>query len=189
MTDYNQGRRFQGQADVPLNAEGMAQAEAVAARLDGLGISRVISSDLQRAQATARVIADALGASLGLDARLQEVNVGSWSGLTPEEAAAVDPELWRRYRADEDVPHSATGETASAAGGRVAAAIIEHAAAAEDDEVLLLVGHGFTTRIACLQLIGLPQAPANTLAGLGNCHWVVMQPGPDRWRLVAYNRA
>jgi glucosyl-3-phosphoglycerate phosphatase len=188
LTDYNDAGRFQGQADVPLNAVGVAQAEAVAERLVGLGITRVASSDLQRAAVTASIVAEQLKLPVELDPRLQEINVGSWAGLTPAEIGEADPERWGQLVSGNDGQHSATGETATAAGRRVAEAIVERASAAGEEEVLLVVGHGLTTRVASLLLMGLDYSAAWSFHGLGNCHWVVLRPGVKHWRMFAYNR-
>ena len=60
-TDSNASGRFQGQADIPLNDTGRAQAGAVAARMVEFAPARIVASDLSRAQATASAIAEAWG--------------------------------------------------------------------------------------------------------------------------------
>jgi probable phosphoglycerate mutase len=187
LTDYNAEGRFQGQTDVPLNETGLAQAAAAAERLAGRGITRVVSSDLQRAAVTARQVADRLDLPVTLDPRLQEINVGSWAGLTAAQIAQTDPDLWAPIGAGEDGRYSPIGETASGAAVRVASAIIELAHAAADDDVLLAVGHGFTTRLAALRLIGVDQRQAKAFHGIGNCHWTELRPQEPTWRLYAYN--
>ncbi len=189
LTDSNDAGRFQGQADVPLNQTGLAQAEAVAEKLVGLGITTIISSDLERAAVTAKLVGRYLELPVRTDARLQEINVGTWAGLTTAEVGEVDPGLWGELVAGNDGPHSAIGETATGAGRRVAEALIEHANVAGDDEVLLAVGHGLTTRVATVLLMGLDYSHARLFQGLGNCHWVVLRPGQPHWRLAAYNLA
>jgi probable phosphoglycerate mutase len=142
LTDWNHSGRFQGQADVPLNEVGRAQAGAVADKLLGHDITRIYSSDLERAAVTAQLVGQRLDLPVQLDSRLQEINVGTWAGLTPDEVAQTDPQHWEPLRAGQDGPHSATGETATGAGRRVAAALSEFAEAASADEVVLVVGHG-----------------------------------------------
>jgi glucosyl-3-phosphoglycerate phosphatase len=188
LTDWNDAGRFQGHADVPLNLTGHAQAATAAEGLLNLGITRIVSSDLARAATTAKIVGERLGLDVTLDARLQEINVGSWAGLTPAEISEADPELWGTLLSGQDGPHSATGETANAAGRRVADALVEYAGAAGEDDVLLVIGHGLTTRVASLLLLGLDYSHARILQGIANCHWVVLRPGSAHWRLVAYNR-
>ncbi|PKQ30748.1 MAG: histidine phosphatase family protein [Actinobacteria bacterium HGW-Actinobacteria-2] len=189
LTDWNHARRFQGQADVPLNEVGLAQAATVADKLLGQGIARIFSSDLQRAAVTAQSVAARLDLPVQLDPRLQEINVGTWAGLTPDEVAQQDPDLWEPLRAGQDGRHSSTGETATGAGRRVAAALTEYAENAVDGESVLVVGHGLTTRVASLLLMGLDYGHAWSFEGLGNCHWLVLRPAQPHWRLVTYNRS
>ena len=85
QTDWNVAQRFQGHRDVPLNARGLAQAEALAARVDGLGIERVVSSDLSRARRTAEAVCARLGVPLELTADLREVHIGEYEGMATDE--------------------------------------------------------------------------------------------------------
>ena len=80
-----------------------------------------------------------------------------------------------------------TGETATESGQRVALALLDHAEAAGDDDVLLVVGHGLSLRVAALLLMGLDYSHARLFGGLRNCHWVVLRPGAEHWRMLAYN--
>jgi glucosyl-3-phosphoglycerate phosphatase len=189
ITDWNGAGRFQGHADVPLNADGRAQASRAAEAMASLGIGRIISSDLSRAAATSEIVADRLGLEVSFDAQLREINVGSWSGLTMDEVGKANPDFWPSIAQGRDFRRSPIGETGTEAGNRVAAAIIEQAAAAPDDEALLVVGHGMTTRVASMLLLGLTYAEFRLFAGLGNCQWVVLKPGAPHWRMIAYNRS
>lgn len=189
VTDWNDGGRFQGQADVPLNEVGRAQAAAAAEVLAGLGISRIYASDLGRADETARIVAARCGLTVTSDRRLQEVNVGSWSGRSMDEIGASVPDFWPALREGRDFRRSPEGETATEAGQRVALALLDHAEAAADGEVLLAVGHGLSLRVGALLLMGLDYSSARLFRGMGNCHWSVLQPGGEYWRLQAYNVA
>ncbi len=189
VTDWNDGGRFQGQADVPLNDTGRAQAAAAAGVLAGFGISRVYASDLGRAEETARIVASRCGLTVTTDPRLQEVNVGSWSGRNMDEIGASVPDFWPALREGRDFRRSPEGETATEAGQRVALALLDFAGAAADGEVLLAVGHGLSLRVGALLLMGLDYSYARLFRGLDNCHWVVLEPGGEYWRMRAYNVA
>jgi probable phosphoglycerate mutase len=97
-TDWNRDRRWQGHADRPLTARGRAQAADLAARLADLPLDAVYASDLRRARDTAEPVATAHGLELVQLPKLREVNVGSWQGLTREEAEARFPAGFQRWR-------------------------------------------------------------------------------------------
>jgi probable phosphoglycerate mutase len=187
VTDWNDGGRFQGHADIPINDAGREQAAAAAQRLAGLGITRAFSSDLSRARETASIVIDGRGVELQVDPRLREVDVGSWAGQSMDEVGAAVPDFWPALREGRDFRRSATGETATESGQRVALAVLDKAEAAGDDEVLLVVGHGLSLRVGALLLMGLDYSHARLFAGLGNCHWLTLKPAGDYWRLLAYN--
>ncbi|MGC4084739.1 MAG: histidine phosphatase family protein [Vicinamibacterales bacterium] len=187
LTDWNDGGRFQGHADVPLNATGRAQAAAAGERLAGLGITRIFASDLSRAGETARIVATRCGLPVQTDARLREVDVGSWAGLSMDEAGRLEPDFWPALREGRDFRRSPEGETATESGQRVALALLDHAEAAGDDEVLLAVGHGLSLRVGALLLMGLDYSHARLFGGMLNCHWAVLRPSGEYWRMLSYN--
>jgi broad specificity phosphatase PhoE len=79
-TDWNRANRTQGSTEVPLNANGLAQAEAAARLLHGRGISFIATSPLGRAHRTAEIIAAALGVKVQIDTGLREANFGAHEG-------------------------------------------------------------------------------------------------------------
>ena len=91
-TDWNRASRMQGHLDVPLNAHGQWQARQTARALAGESVAAVYSSDLQRASATARAIAQACGAPLVLEPGLRERNLGRFQGWTFAQVQAQFPE-------------------------------------------------------------------------------------------------
>jgi broad specificity phosphatase PhoE len=99
---WNANSRWQGQAVVPLSDEGRRQALVLAEHLRPLAaeIAAITSSDLLRARDTAALIASRLDKPLSLDARLREIDVGQWQGLTGEEVEAWDAERLAAVRAD-----------------------------------------------------------------------------------------
>lgn len=189
ITDWNHSGRFQGQADIPLNDRGVAQAAAAAHTLAGFGITRIVSSDLIRAQATAQALSGACALPFTTDPRLQEINVGSWVGLVNDEVAALEPTFWDDLRAGRDFRRSPTGETAAETATRVSGAIREWADACTDEETLAIVGHGLALRVSMVALMGLDITASRLFAGFGNCHWAVLKPGTEYWRLIGFNHA
>jgi 2,3-bisphosphoglycerate-dependent phosphoglycerate mutase len=95
VTDWNQQGRAQGQRDVPLNAEGILQAEALGKRLSEEKWDYIYTSDLSRASATAETIAAALDMRVtGSDPRLREKTHGRLDGTTVAERVELWGENW-----------------------------------------------------------------------------------------------
>lgn len=110
QTDWNAQGRLQGQRDIPLNAEGLRQADAVAGRLAaaagrGLTDFDFVASPLLRTRRTMEVMRGGLGlaeAGYRTDPRLLEISFGAWEGSTWAEirqwdgarAAARDRNRW-----------------------------------------------------------------------------------------------
>ena len=90
QTEMNSRHVLQGRSDRPLNARGVAQAEAAAKQLKGLGISfdRVFSSPLIRAVQTAGIVAP--GVPPEVDERLIEMEYGPYEGM---DLSAPAPEV------------------------------------------------------------------------------------------------
>ena len=80
VTDWNRQGRFQGLTDIPLNDEGIQQAQAAARRLRDVRFDYVISSPLIRAVKTAEIIATASGKTVAIDDGLIECDFGSFEG-------------------------------------------------------------------------------------------------------------
>ena len=100
-----------GRIDAPLTERGVAQARAVAPWLTGA--TRVISSPLARARATAEALGT--GLPVEIDERWIEVDYGEFDG-TP--LGSVPSEVWTRWRSDPDF-RPPGGETLTEAGARV----------------------------------------------------------------------
>jgi probable phosphoglycerate mutase len=147
-TDWNAAGRWQGHTDVPINANGRAQALAVADTLRRAGIGAVASSDLSRAHETARIVAESLGVAVSyLDADLRERAFGVFEGLTREECERLYPQAWKAWREERRVPDGAEAEHLLA--GRATAAIARAAERiARDGSPVLVVTHGGPLRAA-----------------------------------------
>jgi probable phosphoglycerate mutase len=77
--------RYSGQVDVPLSADGAAQAEAAGRRLRALApaLDGIVSSPLKRCLDTAQAIADAFGGlPIEADDDLIECDFGDFEGMT-----------------------------------------------------------------------------------------------------------
>lgn len=97
-TTWNVTNRYRGRRDVPLDTQGWADASAAARQLAPLNLRAVYAGPLQRCIDTARVIADECGVSeVRIDDGFYNLDYGVWEGMTAQEAAAHDPEMFARY--------------------------------------------------------------------------------------------
>lgn len=115
-------RRFSGLGDPELTPNGIAQAEAAAARLsrEPYGIQVIVSSPLKRARATAEIVAARLGLEVIVEEGLREADFGDWEGHTFTEIQRRWPDALATWLAD---PSAAPpgGESFGVAARRVQA--------------------------------------------------------------------
>ena len=97
-TDWNALSRYQGQADVPMNENGRAQArrngETLRALMPRIGALNYVASPLQRARETMEIVRAAMGLpahAYALDERLKEIHYGRWQGIFAKDLPDVDP--------------------------------------------------------------------------------------------------
>ena len=160
-TVWNRDGRFQGRLDSPLTPLGLDQARRMGATLahhlrDRTGWI-VVASPLERARQTARIICQVLGfdpARIASDARLSEVDVGDWAGLTHEEIEVASPGALDGSSRHDWVFRAPNGETYEAMEGRVRAFLAEMAPRGR----LIVVAHGVTGRLLRGLYLGLPIA-------------------------------
>lgn len=80
QTDWNAEGRSQGSIDVPLNATGIAQAQAAAQQLRNRGIATIVSSPMSRARVTAEIVAQVLELPIQFEPDIREVSWGVQEG-------------------------------------------------------------------------------------------------------------
>lgn len=102
-TDWNRIKRIQGHIDIPLAQTGIEQARRLGERLaneahDGARLDAIYSSDLQRAQQTARPAAQALGLEPRLVEGLRERAYGVFQGHDSQEIARLYPDDYARWQ-------------------------------------------------------------------------------------------
>lgn len=165
-TDWNVDGRWQGQADVPLNARGLLQAEQIADSLDNVEIQAIYSSDLQRAVQTAEALSRKKGLAVQIDPRLREIHQGEWQGL---KVAEIETKYTQAFQARKQAPLQVAppgGETTLQVQERVVQALQEITQHHPTDMVAV-VSHGFTIAVALA--------------------WYYKRPASQIWDLVPKN--
>ena len=161
-TDDNAAGRFQGRRDTQLNERGRAQSRALADSLRGERLRAIYTSPLQRARATALIVADALGLEPLLDERLMEADAGDWSGRLIDDVTAEQPDEWERWRAADPTFRFPGGESVAEQAARIAAALAE---IARGPLPALVVTHGGSIRTVA----GIGRPPGGEV-GNGEVH-------------------
>jgi probable phosphoglycerate mutase len=173
-TDWNREGRWQGHADAPLNERGREQAQALADELAGDEIAAIYTSDLSRARETAAIVAAQLGldAPIEVDARLREVDIGGWSGLTTAEIETRFPEDVARWQAGDPAHTFDGGESYALMGRRVVEAVDEIAARHPGEQVLVVL-HGGPIRALLAHAAGITyEEQRHRRRHLDNCGFV-----------------
>ncbi len=148
------GARFCGRTDLPLSAEGRAQAVRLARAFADRAMrgARIVASPLRRATETAAAIAVALDAGVNVDERLREADFGLAEGRPFGEIAREHPALANALRNGAVAVDWPQGDSAASFARRIAAL----SQGLEDWAAVgaVLVGHGGPYR-ALLATLGL----------------------------------
>jgi broad specificity phosphatase PhoE len=104
-TEWNVEGRYQGQADPPLNENGIQQAHALANKISSIHLDIIYSSPLKRARQTAEILIEYLEIPLILESRFMEIDQGEWQTKLRSEIESSYPDLFRRW---ETVPWEVT---------------------------------------------------------------------------------
>lgn len=165
QSTWNAAGKWQGQADPPLSELGVEQAERAAKAVERADI--VWSSDLERANHTARILAAPHGRTVTADPRLRERAAGGWTGLTRDEIIADYPGFLDDGRRPEGY------ETDDSLAERAFAALTDLAVAL-DGGTGVVVSHGGVI-LTVERWHGIPRSPIHNL----EARWLEFAAGSD----------
>jgi probable phosphoglycerate mutase len=154
QTDASKANRFSGMIDPPLNATGLAMAEAFAARWGGEKWTAIYASSLVRAQQTAAPTAARAGVEVRVEAGLREIAYGEWDGKLESEVEAQDParfHAWAEHPGRVSPPGGESGEAIAAR----ALPVIDAIRARHASGNVLIVSHKATLRVLMCSFLGV----------------------------------
>jgi broad specificity phosphatase PhoE len=186
-TDWNAQRRWQGHADVPLNAAGRLQVKLAVQRYQHelRSVGAVYSSDLSRAVDTAAPLAAQLGLQLVLRPALREIDLGGWSGKTYEEIAVAFPAEVAALAAGEDIRRGG-GESVAMLLHRIVSEI-EALAALHPAAEIAVVTHGGCIRMALAYAEGRDAVELSHHVAVENTSLTSLQISAAGWSLLRVN--
>jgi probable phosphoglycerate mutase len=183
---WNAAGIYQGQSGPGLSDLGHEQAELVAehlaCRFDDIAL--LAGSDLPRVAETAAATAARLRVPLVVDARLREIDLGSWTGRRHDVVAREHPQdvaAWQRW--EDGAPHG--GERVSEVRARAWAAI-EDLRGRAGGATLVVFTHGGVIRVLVGTALGLDRSAQRRLAPVANASVTVLRCGAG-WSLSTYN--
>jgi probable phosphoglycerate mutase len=149
-----QGRRLVGRLPgIELGDAGRQQAAALAARIAAAPVDRVLSGPLERAVETARAIAARAGRTVEVEAALDEIDYGAWTGRTIEDLAGL--EAWRLWNSARSLHRVPGGESMIEVQSRMAILAAELRQRHPHGR-LVLVSHQDPLKALLLAWLGMP---------------------------------
>jgi probable phosphoglycerate mutase len=136
------GRELVGRRPgVHLSEKGRAEAEALARRLRKAGLVEFHCSPRERAVETAEPICRVLSLPLRIEAALDKMDFGEWTGRNLESLRSEA--LWQRFNRDRSLTRVPGGETMAEVGARMGRFMDEVSQRhGESGIAVALVGHG-----------------------------------------------
>ena len=138
--------------DPKLRADGWRQAEAVATLLAGEGVTRIVSSPLQRAWQTAEPLARRLGMVVDRIDGWAEADRHVARYRSTETLRAQSPDEWQRFLRD---PVRYLGSDPDEFNAAVLGALERTVGAAPRDEHAVVFTHGLPINLVLSHLLGL----------------------------------
>jgi broad specificity phosphatase PhoE len=154
QTDASLNNRFCGRIDPPLNATGLAMADALAARYGHEGWVEIIASPLVRAHQTAAPTARAAGIPVATDDGLVEIAYGDWEGRAEADVERDDAARFHAWAAHPGRVAPPGGESGAEIAVRALAAV-ERIRARHATGKVLVVSHKATLRVLVCALLGI----------------------------------
>lgn len=149
-----QGRCY-GSLDIGLSARGREEMERIAEDARPGSFDCIYSSPSRRALESAVILAGAAKCSIEIARGLREMDFGELEGLTYEEAAARDPELYRRWMEAPTEVQFPNGESFGEMRARVLSGF-EAICRERESGTVAVVSHGGVNRILLAWALGMP---------------------------------
>jgi phosphoserine phosphatase len=149
-TALNDGDRFRGRTNTPLDAQGLREAEITAEAIaERWKLSAVYTSSVSRAHVTGEIIGKPFGLPAVDEPGILDMDYGEWTGLTFEEARSRDPEAYRLCMERSSAFRSPGGESFEELRARSVAAV-KRIAHKHEGQAVAIVTHNVVNRVILL---------------------------------------
>lgn len=154
QTDWNITGRFQGWADIPLDASGIEHAKNLNHFLKDIDIDVLYSSDLIRALQTIIPLSVQKSLPIYIDNRFRELSVGEWEGKNWSELSQVYKEFIERSSKNGFTEAIPGGESLKAFQDRIVNGF-ESMVQQHEGKDIVLVTHGGSIRVLLCYLMNV----------------------------------
>jgi probable phosphoglycerate mutase len=160
-TEWSRALRHTGRTDLPLTAEGEAEARALRSPLAAVAFDRVLCSPLSRARETCELAG--LGDRAELRDDLLEWDYGDYEGRTSADIHTERPDwlLWR-----DGCPDGESPADVGARADRIIAELLAMEEGIPGGTTVAVFAHGHVLRVLAARWLDLPPADGR-LFGLG----------------------
>ncbi len=145
---------MQGHLNSPLTADGVQQAVAARAKIEGLHFDYAYSSSSGRALETIRLLLDDLNLSVVPLDGLREINLGEWEGVPGDEVKRLFPEQHKAFWSSPENYVPGSGESYDDLCSR-AVSVMDEIFGRHPGRRLLVVSHAAFLKTYLCHLTGL----------------------------------
>jgi probable phosphoglycerate mutase len=148
--------RFRGRAELALTKKGVAEAEALAARIARAWKPAVVdTSALHRCVVTGTIIANLCGVKAIPLEGLMDIDYGAWQMRTHDEIKAEAPKAYRLWRATPQRMRFPDGESLQDLVARTAD-VVRLVLERHPTDTVVMVGHDSVNRAILMQFLDQP---------------------------------
>ncbi len=147
-------KRYIGQTDPALNADGIQQAQWCRRQLASVDFSHMYSSDLKRCRQTAHIITREDFSKVHMTTRLREIHLGAWENQPVDDIRKRFPEAYQQRGKQLDTYPPPGGESFSDLTQRIIPFFEQ--IAGQNDGNILIVTHAGVNRVILCHILGMP---------------------------------
>jgi len=124
----------------PLTEVGVQQAEKIGDFLKPFNISKIYCSPIERAEHTAKIVANKVGLRCDIDERLTEIDMGTFTGMHYDEMFEKHGNVFLKFYQGHPIVEENGIETFASVKKRVLD-MVDHCSKKHNEETILLVTH------------------------------------------------
>jgi len=186
QAENNTKRILAGRTEgIPLTKIGIEQAEQIGKYLKPIGISAIYSSPIERANNTAKIVAESNSIDYKLDERLTELDMGKFTRMPYDEIFAKHGNVFLKFYSNDPIISEHNVETFPHVQKRVMD-MLDYTIEKHDQENVILVTHMDPIKSVIAKVIDLKPLSLFELI-IANCSLTIIKHHDEKLSLSAIN--